>query len=326
MATQIKKGSEDIKEDVKQAMNDRMKNPFIFSFICSWVAWNWLILYEVISFDDNYKLNTKIDIISKYINLHKYNNLTWYPIISSILVALIYLLGSAIFTFIFNFYNTTIKAFINKTSLKGDIVPIEYFNLLEKKYEKLKQNSDKYLKENLEVNRILDERNNEKTDFINKENQLINEKALSTMNYEKLLQDYNLATAELNDLRVFGNLKNESIKSFFIPERTYKLKINNENIPTIPKIFNDILTIRISENVIEKNIVVFDINTQKTIFYLENLKVTADGFFVSFDLKETHNKQKKMHFYMLRKESSSYKGYCLVGDIDVYAEINISEV
>ncbi len=316
--------SKDIIGDIKQTMNDRMKNPFLLSFICSWLAWNWLLVYDIFHFDVTYTLHNKIDVISKYVSFHKWwCHLFLIPLFSSIGVAIVYLSGSALFTYTFNTYNTTIKAWINKKSLKGDIVPLEYFKKLEKKYDRLKINSNNYLTENLahldEIEKtqdLLNKKHNEYVKAISANQRLEEEVETAKISNQEL-------TKEIEKIGVFRTRENDTVANFFMGDKTYQFKIAKD-APWVPDELTFAITVRISE-VSDGSIMMFDIANSKNIFYLENLKVSGDGNCVSFELKDVLDKQFKIQFYMIRKGQESYRGYCMQNNnAEAYTTIKLT--
>jgi hypothetical protein len=133
---------EEVKDEVVSTFNDRMRNPFVFTFIISWLAWNWLLVYEFFSFPKTYTLEDKTKVINDYIQTHLFCNLTTTPLVSSLGVSLVYLLFSFGFTYLFNFYNTTVKAKIFNWTAKGKNIPRDVYDSLYRRHNRLKVNFD----------------------------------------------------------------------------------------------------------------------------------------------------------------------------------------
>jgi hypothetical protein len=324
-ASSVQKESEGFGNDFRRTMNERLSNPFVFSFILSWVCWNWLLIYDVFNFDETLSLNNKIEIISKYINKHHWDNLLLCPLISSAALAGIYIICSTFFIGIFNFYNVTLKANIRRLTRFGNIIPLETHLILEKNYEELEQEITKYRIENLKVQSQYRDALSNTEEYSTKLTKEIEENKRCKENYSIITARNTELTDKFNKLNIFSENKYTELRKLFPPNHIYKIEVINNNSTgslNINKYFSEPIRVRIQENQIEGNqqlspiqllslpiAFVLDVAKQKNIFEIYNLRVNDDGKVMMFQFKTTYESIIKITFYIFIQNNTNLFGY-----------------
>jgi len=74
----------DIKKSFNEIIYERTTSPFYGTLICSWLIWNWKIIYLTLFISENKLCENKIDYIIK--NYCQVENIIWYPLASSIVI------------------------------------------------------------------------------------------------------------------------------------------------------------------------------------------------------------------------------------------------
>jgi hypothetical protein len=163
----------DFFKDLKDNVLERMRNPFILTFIISWLAHNWLLVYEIYYFDESSRsLGSRIDIIARYVDLHKCNNLTILPLFWSLGAILVYLLFSNIGLFLFSSSDRYIKPIIYKLTNKSRLVTKEIHEDLLGSYENVKKQNDDLLTRESKLLRELEQHGHEKESLYSKVSEL----------------------------------------------------------------------------------------------------------------------------------------------------------
>ncbi|MBS1619337.1 MAG: hypothetical protein JST76_12505, partial [Bacteroidetes bacterium] len=91
--------------------SERIKSPFVTSFIFVWSVKNWILLYTIFNFDSSYSLNSKTEFIKDYIAQHPVK-IFWGPLGLSIVAAISFYAMKSIFYGIDSFYENKIKIWI----------------------------------------------------------------------------------------------------------------------------------------------------------------------------------------------------------------------
>ncbi|WP_456459494.1 hypothetical protein [Reichenbachiella sp.] len=153
---------EDIRKDVSEIINERLKSPILGAFIIAWIGWNWEVIVFLI-FDANENINTVNYLKKKLLNDSKSTLL--YPLLSALLYP--------VFSFIAFAYNELIEAWKSKVNfIIHERTPIDSdqkFQILQAmskqkvEYEKLFEDKD------IEIEKLQDQIE----EYVNGENESI---------------------------------------------------------------------------------------------------------------------------------------------------------
>jgi hypothetical protein len=285
----------DVKEiisDIKGTFIERMRNPFILTYIISWVAWNWLLVFEVCNFPETYTLQNKIAIINNYIQEQIWCNLTFYPLWSAFVAANIYVWASGIFLLLFSFYQQTIKPKIYSFTAQDENIPRYLYNSLNKRHDNLKKDFD-------ETKKLWNEIEEKKETLDGKI------KTLETTN-SRLTAD--LSTAEEKNtsaqarLKVLGERQEESVDTFmqiFVNNKfwylTYTQKNKKDSISYTAMRFESDWNVRNEGN--------------KIIYQIRDISITSDNQVIKFKLYDYNNRSNFKEHYLFNMGDGSFKGY-----------------
>jgi len=107
---------DEITTSIKAALYDRARSPFFGAFVISWIAWNWQLIYYLLSEDSSLGIFKRIWIINKHYT-NWWNNL-WLPLISSLFV---FIVGSLL-TIGFRYLQILFVNFRNEKIEKGELL------------------------------------------------------------------------------------------------------------------------------------------------------------------------------------------------------------
>lgn len=111
-------------KSIWEDLSDRLKSPFIISFVLSWLAWNWEILYAANNFGADYSTFQRLDYIKDYVSGHFWTTLTLCPFGTSILAAGIFYLSKMLFLALDTLYENRGRVWIVKLLGIAPMVPI----------------------------------------------------------------------------------------------------------------------------------------------------------------------------------------------------------
>lgn len=320
--------------DLKTTFNERIKNPFIASFILSWLASNWLIIYKLCTFAERYSYDERVDILINYVHNHKWDKLTLTPLWHSIVIAACYIICSVVFNLMFNFYNSTLKAIINKWTKPEDNVTKEEHDYLNKQYDILrnevnqlrrvkaasKEEVDK-IKQELETERGRTKGAQDGYANVNRSLEKTKEE------YEFFKVAYNKMKAEYDSVAILNGKIEGELRNTFIPSRAYIITFDKKlgdakvsgDYQHLPKALRSNPTVRI-----DKLKVISTIDGD-ILFNIEGLKTTDDGFLVVFDLVENSNIEEKVRIYLFREGQMSHTGFCVCKGQILFVKFKIKE-
>nr|WP_297306706.1 hypothetical protein [uncultured Flavobacterium sp.] len=137
----------DIKKSFNEIIYERTTSPFYGTLICSWLIWNWKIIYLTLFISEDKLCENKIDYIIK--NYSQSENIIWYPLASTILILTIipFLSNGAYWlSLIFNKWKVEKKNEVDRKqllSLEQSIELREEMSSQEEKFGKLIESKNK---------------------------------------------------------------------------------------------------------------------------------------------------------------------------------------
>jgi hypothetical protein len=312
-------------EDLRDTIAERIKNPFIVSFIISWLACNWSIIYILLNFDDSMCLGERMDILTKYVSENK-DRLAWTPFWKSIIVAGVYIGGSAIFFSIFNVYNSLIKSFLFRVTTLGKNIPKERFFALNKKYIAIKNSSEEFQSENIKLEEDLKlananlnaskisiaELDKRISNFITEraENETKSKELIDQLNHLKEMNTRNLGRPP--NTIITGESINPN--EIFLPNKIYQLAISDTNM-VLKQLIPSNYTFMVDSN---KN--VLGVGNDAASYSFEEVRYSKSGIlYFKLNSKGLYS----IPFYMFRQEKNKlFKGFCSANDVYFYCEIS----
>lgn len=161
---------DEFKRSVNKILNERLTSPFWGAFICSWLVFNWKIVYLTIFIDQDKIEGTKIDyIITNYCD---YKNLIWFPLSSAILLIVVFpfiTTGAYWINIKFNKWKNDLKNKVDGASLltlEKSVQIREEIKNIHKKYEEVTKESEEEIKIlNAELNALKESIANKETTY-----------------------------------------------------------------------------------------------------------------------------------------------------------------
>lgn len=294
----------ELREEISSSVTDRLRNPFVLTFVISWFSWNWLLIYELVNFSDHDSIGNRIGIINAYIQNHLWDNLTIVPLFGSLIVSLIYLIFSSAFLALFNFYNTTIKAKIFYITAKGENIPRKLYDLLNKKHNKLKKDFDEA--------RILwnemEDRNNQLNDeLIESKNEILSQEIQIneiTNEAEKVEAELKALKEVYEQMQFFNAGYLAGFSTNFVNKKAWLVLTTN-----FSGLFDITETIRFEEKGF-----VTDTKSGEVKYEIRDLKYSIDGRMLSFNLSLINDLKQIRSHYLMNIGFGVYKGFVIESD------------
>jgi hypothetical protein len=128
--------------DFKNTLFERIKSPFIGSFMITWSVIHWRVLLLLLYNQDNLSLKDRIANIESYLKLNDYSHLITKPILITLCVLLCYNLLNAVGLFIKLLYDNWISLYIQRFLHNKSIVERSKYDELKKEFERIKVEYD----------------------------------------------------------------------------------------------------------------------------------------------------------------------------------------
>lgn len=168
--------------DLKESWSERVKNPFILSFVLSWLINNWKLVYYIFQFDQTFTVYEKVDRILAEIGSSKsdYRLLTK-PLLYAFIAIASYLLANGIARAMVLFFRNRVKPIIDKSfgGISAIVSKDSYEDLLQENVvlqNNLKKKDEDYSKHQTDLPKEKKTVDELKKVLNDKENQLQNEK------------------------------------------------------------------------------------------------------------------------------------------------------
>jgi hypothetical protein len=289
----------DFFKDIWETYNERIKSPFIFSFLLSWTLCNWLLVYSLFSFPESYTYYDKINFIDTYVVNHKNYNLFWKPLWTSAVATAIYIVCSGLYLIMFTFYKTTVKTWIFGFTDKGDNVSRTYFLDVQSRYLAVREENKTIRKDLLTAEKQVTELNKRASDWLIKDFDLSDKLSVE----QKKNSDLESDIRELNKDMVFQKQSLERFDAIFKNQKPWHFirKDGSNTITGESLMFEDEGKVR-------------DMDTHKIKYEIEDIFTTRDNIVTSFVLRNTTNRTYKTIFYMVEYSNGYYKGFTTIGN------------
>ena len=112
----------EFQRSIRRVLNERIVSPLLGSLSLSWIAWNWQILYFLLSDDPKFRPIEKIEFVTH--NLNNFSYLVTLPIVSALSFTLAYPFLSILVTFLWEFAVSLRKRLLESIR-RGELLTIE---------------------------------------------------------------------------------------------------------------------------------------------------------------------------------------------------------
>jgi hypothetical protein len=144
--------------DFRNTLSERIKSPFIGSFMITWGLIHWRVLVLFFYSEENLHIQERIEKIESYLGTQGFKPLILYPIAITMLVLLSYNALNGFGLLIKLLYDNWISPYIQKLLYNKAIIEKSKYENLKRKYETLKENydseKDRFLSSDNERNKI----------------------------------------------------------------------------------------------------------------------------------------------------------------------------
>jgi len=129
---------EDFKDSVSSVLKERMVSPLFGSFAIAWCFWNWPLLYYIFTVNNEISVETRLTYIKTHYTTFKH--LLFRPLVSSVVLLLIYPLASGLITLFLVLIDSMTKRESFKIQKK---MPIPHKDAIAL-YEKMDKEEERY--------------------------------------------------------------------------------------------------------------------------------------------------------------------------------------
>ncbi|HWY10524.1 MAG TPA: hypothetical protein VN026_04310 [Bacteroidia bacterium] len=92
-------------QEIYEGLKERLKSPFILTFILVWSIHHWRLLFHLFTFDDDASQSEKYFYINSYFTDHNWNDLFWWPVFYATCSFIGYLIAALVFESITEIYD-----------------------------------------------------------------------------------------------------------------------------------------------------------------------------------------------------------------------------
>ena len=124
-------------EDLNEGLKERLKSPFILTFVTVWIIRHWELVYLTFNFGVDYTAIQKLKMIIIALKGEGYRELFWIPLFISLASFAIYLIVSLIYELIHSLYSKWGRTFIYYISDRSKLVKREDYDKLQKEFDEL---------------------------------------------------------------------------------------------------------------------------------------------------------------------------------------------
>lgn len=119
--------------EIYQSLQERLKSPFLLTFILVWSIHNWDFLYGVLTFEDSLTYPQRIGFLKAYVKVYGTYHLFWFPLMWAFISLGLYLIASFISEGINLVYSKWIRTFLYWAIDRNKLKTEDDYNELEKR-------------------------------------------------------------------------------------------------------------------------------------------------------------------------------------------------
>lgn len=129
-------------KDFKDTLSERIKSPFIGSFMIAWAVIHWRIFVFFIYTEEKLSIKQRIAEIESYLKTQTFHSLVEYPVLITLLVLISYSLLNAIGLIIKLLYDNWASPYIQKLLYNKNIIEKDKYEKLKREYSNIKNSYD----------------------------------------------------------------------------------------------------------------------------------------------------------------------------------------
>lgn len=126
-------------QEIYEGLRERLKSPFLLTFIVVWAIHNWEFVYAILTFNTEMPYFQRIAFLKAYLFVYKYDKLLWFPLAWTFVSIGIYFLGSFLSEGINLIYNKWIRTWLYLTIDKNKLKTEDDYNSLDLRRKKLQE-------------------------------------------------------------------------------------------------------------------------------------------------------------------------------------------
>ncbi|MEO6303319.1 MAG: hypothetical protein ABIP51_09100 [Bacteroidia bacterium] len=126
-------------QEIYDGLKERLKSPFLLTFIFVWGLHNWEFVYSLFTFNSEIPYVTRIAFLKAYLIVHNYTELLWLPLAWTFASIGLYFFGSFLSEGINLIYNKWIRTWLYLVIDKNKLKTEDDYNSLELRRKKLQE-------------------------------------------------------------------------------------------------------------------------------------------------------------------------------------------
>lgn len=126
-------------QEIYDGLKERLKSPFLISFIAIWSIHNWEFVYALMTFNSDMPYSNRVGFLKAYLRGHDYYELFWYPLIWTFVSMGLYFVGSFLSEGINLVYSKWVRTWLYLVIDTNKLKTEDDYNALEDRRRKLQE-------------------------------------------------------------------------------------------------------------------------------------------------------------------------------------------
>jgi hypothetical protein len=126
-------------QEIYDGLKERLKSPFLLTFIVVWVIHNWEFVYALFTFNSEMPYINRVLFLKLYLKNHDTNQLLWFPILWAFLSIILYFVASFLSEGLNLLYNKWIRTWLYLIIDRNKLKTEDDYNALEERRKNLQE-------------------------------------------------------------------------------------------------------------------------------------------------------------------------------------------
>lgn len=126
-------------QEIYEGLKERLKSPFLLTFIAVWTIHNWEFVYAFLTFNSDMTYINRVSFLKAYLIVHNYDELLWLPLLWTFVSIGLYFVGSFLSEGLNLIYSKWVRTWLYLVIDKNKLKTEDDYNLLEERRKKLQE-------------------------------------------------------------------------------------------------------------------------------------------------------------------------------------------
>lgn len=125
-------------QEIYEGLKERLKSPFLLTFIAVWTIHNWEFVYAFLTFNSDMTYINRVSFLKAYLIVHNYDELLWLPLLWTFVSIGLYFVGSFLSEGLNLIYSKWVRTWLYLVIDKNKLKTEDDYNLLEERRKNYK--------------------------------------------------------------------------------------------------------------------------------------------------------------------------------------------